>query len=257
MNLFEMIKEDFEGKNLSVILTNSEAAELAYSLYMNDEPIYEESDNELIATLSNNEVVVVSRNHYWVDKEEWFVEPLYVNGKQLYNDSDVFLIREGVVQHVELDKLLNGDIIIIEDYYEDYMCDLLCEEFDDECYDDEEDDEEYFFETYNYEDSDYDDWDMYYYDEEDNYDEYEESEHYDYDVCEDCYCDECEGCFFDKDDEEEIEEMIENEEFVAEIIEDLIEALEDEDSCAYCAIEEAINEAYTLGYLSAVIDCAE
>lgn len=228
MSLYEIIKDELKGLNTSVILNCREAAMFAYELYKDKVNIYEESDAELLVTLSENEVVVVSKNHYAEDDEEWFVEPLWIKGKQMFNESDVFIIRDDVYNEVDLDKLLEGIIIVAEIYSEeDELCDMLCEDYEDDEYDYDgyyEEDECYGCE---YCDCDY--CDIHCCDEDDGEEDYCDED--DYDVCDDCDEDECDDCFFYEGD------ACEDEDGLEELIEQAILILE---------------EAYALGYRDAI-----
>lgn len=230
MSLYEIIKDELKGLNTSVILNCREAAIFAYELYEDKVNIYEESDAELLVTLSENEVVVISKNHYAEGDEEWFVEPLWIKGKQMFNESDVFIIRDDVYNEVDLDKLLEGIIIVAEIYSEeDELCDMLCEDYEDDEYEyNDYEEDEYYNECNDCEFADCDCCDYSYID----FDCKEDNSYEDNDViCENCNCDEYDDCFFCEegiyDDETGLEELIEQSILILE-------------------------EAYALGYRDAV-----
>lgn len=101
MNIYEIINGDeFVGKDISFYLFSELAVDLIGEIYRNDQ--YIENLEHYEETLDENEIVIVSKLH---NSDGWFVEPLSYGEGQIYNEIDIALIQEEIVDEIDYEKL--------------------------------------------------------------------------------------------------------------------------------------------------------
>lgn len=101
MNIYEIINsKEFIGKDISLYLFSEDAEDLIDEIYDNDE--YIENFEHYEETLDENEIVIVSKLY---NSDGWFVEPLSYGEGQIYNEIDIALIQEEIVDEIDYEKL--------------------------------------------------------------------------------------------------------------------------------------------------------
>lgn len=127
MNIYEIINsKEFIGKDISFYLFSELAVDLIGEIYRNDQ--YIENIEYYEETLDENEIVIVSKLH---NSDGWFVEPLSYGEGQIYNEMDIALIQEEIVDEIDYEKLECERILLfdIEEYDEnDEMIEDVLEE---------------------------------------------------------------------------------------------------------------------------------
>lgn len=132
MNILELINsEDFIGCDVSIYLDGDSACDLVNELIEEGEDFYPDFED------LDQDVVILSRV-YSEDGVEWFVDGLYGEIGQVYNETEVALILEDVADEIDFDKVECDEIYILE--LEDELEDLL-EEMTQDVLEDIEDDE--------------------------------------------------------------------------------------------------------------------
>lgn len=141
--ILDIIKdESLSDKSLTFIL-DSKVADVLTDELLDFVPLCEDdTEADVIKVLDNNSFVTISINRY-IDREEMFIDPLiYKDGRQYYNDSDLYFVQDELLDVVEFDKLTEGKIYIISEddkingvieniededdaYLEDCVCDYL------------------------------------------------------------------------------------------------------------------------------------
>ena len=132
MEILELINsEEFIGCDVSIYLDGDSACDLVNELIEEGEDFYPDFED------LNQDVVILSRV-YSEDGVEWFVDGLYGELGQVYNETEVALILEDVADEIDFDKVECDEIYILE--LEDELEDLL-EEMTQDVLEDIEDDE--------------------------------------------------------------------------------------------------------------------
>ena len=124
--------EDLATESMTFILENDIAEEVVDELVREIPLFYEDTMRDVLNVLDENAFVSVTINRYDDGEEELYVDPLiHDDGEQFVNECDLFFIQDELLDVVEEDKLLEGDIYVI--YYENE------EEYEDECEDEDTD----------------------------------------------------------------------------------------------------------------------
>ena len=127
MNIYEIINsKEFIGKDISFYLFSELAVDLIGEIYRNDQ--YIENIEYYEETLDENEIVIVSKLH---NSDGWFVEPLSYGDGQIYNEIDIALIQEEIVDEIDYENLECERILsfAVEEYDEnDEMIEDVLEE---------------------------------------------------------------------------------------------------------------------------------
>lgn len=127
MNFYEIINQDeFIGKDMSFYLVSELAELLIDDIHDNDQ--YIENIEHYEETLDENEIVIVSKLY---NSDGWFVEPLSYGEGQIYNEIDIALIQEEIVDEIDYENLECERILLfdIEEYDEnDEMIEDVLEE---------------------------------------------------------------------------------------------------------------------------------
>lgn len=140
MNFYEIINQDeFVGKDMSFYLVSELAELLIDDIYDNDQ--YIENFEYYEETLDESDIVIVSKLY---NSDGWFVEPLSYDGKnQVYNEIDVALIQEEILEEINYDNLECESIVVLNsedsednDWLDEMTNDMLEEVYNsskDEC----------------------------------------------------------------------------------------------------------------------------
>ena len=117
MEILELINSDeFIGKDVSIYLDGDSATELVEELIEEGEDFYPDFED------LDQDIVILSRVCS-EDGVEWFVDGLYGEIGQVYNETEVALILEDVADEIDFDKVGCYEIYILE--LEDELEDLL------------------------------------------------------------------------------------------------------------------------------------
>lgn len=140
MNFYEIINQDeFVGKDMSFYLVSELAELLIDDIHDNDQ--YIENFEYYEETLDESDIVIVSKLY---NSDGWFVEPLSYDGKnQVYNEIDVALIQEEILEEINYDNLECESIVVLNsedsednDWLDEMTNDMLEEVYNsskDEC----------------------------------------------------------------------------------------------------------------------------
>lgn len=140
MNFYEIINQDeFVGKDMSFYLVSELAELLIDDIHDNDQ--YIENFEYYEETLDESDIVIVSKLY---NSDGWFVEPLSYDGKnQVYNEIDVALIQEEILEKINYDNLECESIVVLNsedskdnDWLDEMTNDMLEEVYNsskDEC----------------------------------------------------------------------------------------------------------------------------
>ena len=122
MTIYEFVNSELLGRDISVYIDVEGADKLISDVIENDEEIY----NDFEEILEENEVVIVSRV-YTREGVEWFVDPISYDGKiQVYNETDVALIEEDLLEYVDFNRVECEEIVVLEqrDEYDELIQEL-------------------------------------------------------------------------------------------------------------------------------------
>ena len=140
MNFYEIINQDeFIGKDMSFYLVSELAEMLIDDIHDNYQ--YIENFEYYEETLDESDIVIVSKLY---NSDGWFVEPLSYDGKnQVYNEIDVALIQEEILEKINYDNLECESIVVLNsedskdnDWLDEMTNDMLEEVYNsskDEC----------------------------------------------------------------------------------------------------------------------------
>lgn len=122
MTIYEFVNSELLRKDVSVYVGVEDADKLISDIIENDEYL----ENYFEEVLEENEVVIVSRV-YTGEGIEWFVDPITYDGRtQVYNETDVALIEEDLLEYVDFSKIDCEEMVVLEqrDEYDELIQEL-------------------------------------------------------------------------------------------------------------------------------------
>lgn len=126
MNLYDLVNEDeFLENDISLYLFSEDAEDLIDEIYDNDEYIENFEHHEEV--LDENDIVIVSKVR---GCDGWFVEPLCYEDGQIYNEVDICIIQEEILEELDFDKIMCDEVVILksddaDDWLDEITYDLL------------------------------------------------------------------------------------------------------------------------------------
>lgn len=127
--------EKFIDKSLAFYLDSDLADELTNLLLDVVDLREEDSEEDLIKILDNNDFVsvVVTRNKYG---DYMYAEAIFNNGEQIYDTNDIFFIQDELIDIIDTNKLLDGKVIFMYDNEELYKTGIFIKDSINELLDD-------------------------------------------------------------------------------------------------------------------------
>lgn len=105
------LAKQYNGMSVSFYLDVDIADEFVHEIIENDEKIFEENTYEdLLDILDSNDVVIVTKDNDGI----FYVEGLYGKNQQVFNEVDIALIQDKLLDIVDLERIASDRIITLQ-----------------------------------------------------------------------------------------------------------------------------------------------